>query len=447
MVGDLLERQLVRAWQRGLRGLLATVDGVPLEVVFRGHCPGGAGPDVRAALIAFGGGRLVEGDVEFHRRTSDWFGHGHHGDGRYRAVILHVVLEHDAPPPSDLDGQPVPTLLVTPEAIVESPVGVGSRGPEQCHDAARERGAETIGTILDQLGDRRLIQRAARFEADLSRQAPEALAYEALFDALGFSRNRAPFVRLAQAVPIDLLVALLGRRSETEALVLAEAILFGTAGLLPSQRDHATSDWETDETVEELESIWSLYRAEWEGQCLTESEWVFGGVRQANYPTRRIATAARLLLRFRASGIDLALLAPLRSGQPAGPELEQPYIVEDPTSYWATHCDFGQPLPGARSALLGRDRARDAVVNVTFPLGLAIAATTGDQLLAEVIWATYRSFPRPAAYEVTQRLALDLGLANRALTTARRQQGLLHLVRNHCERAACSTCPLHTGDD
>jgi hypothetical protein len=447
MASDLLERQLVRAWQRGLRGPLCTVDGLSVEVVYRGHCPGGAGPDVRAALIAIGGGRLVEGDVEFHRRTSDWYGHGHQGDGRYRAIILHIVLEHDAAPPSDAAGQPVPTVVVLAEELAESRAGAGIPGPAQCHDAARERGVEAIGTILDHLGDRRLTQRAARFEAELSRLTPEALAYEALFDALGFSRNRAPFVRLAQTVSIELLLALLGRRPDTEALVLAEAILFGVAGLLPSQRDQAASDWEVDETVEELESIWSLYHADWEGQCLTESEWIFGGVRQANYPTRRIATAARLIARLGATGIDVALLAPLRSGQLPGRELEQPYVVEDPTSYWATHCDFGRPLPGARSALLGRDRARDAVVNVTFPLGLAIAAATGDQLLAETVWNAYRLFPRPAAYEATQRLALDLGLTSRALSTARRQQGLLHLVRNHCERAACSTCPLHARDD
>jgi hypothetical protein len=440
----ILERQLVRAWQRGINGTLVTVDGTTVEVVFRGRCPGGAGPDVRNALVVFGGGQLLEGDVEFHRRTSDWFTHGHQGDARYRAVVLHVVLEHDADAPRDLTGHSVPTLVVATDELVEPTDHVSGLNPDECHRVARGRGADELGAILDGLGDRRLIQRAARFEADLTRLTPEALAYEALFDALGFSRNRGAFVRLAQTVPIELLLALVGRRPSAEALTIAEAILFGAAGLLPSQRHAVSVDWEADAAVEELESVWALYQSEWEGQHLVEGDWVFGGVRLPNYPTRRLATAARLVVRSREVGLDVAILAPLRAASATSSiDLERPYLVDEAASYWATHCDFGQPLPSHPAALLGRDRARDAVVNVTFPLALATAATNRDRALADAAWAAYRAFPRPAAYEATKRLAADLDLSGRPLSTARRQQGLLHLVRNHCERVACSTCPLN----
>jgi hypothetical protein len=422
---------------------LVTVDGTTLEIVFRGRCPGGAGPDVRNAIVAFGHGRLVEGDVEFHRRTSDWFSHGHQRDTRYRSVVLHVVLEHDIDSPRDLNELPVQTLVIAADDLAEPLADTPTASPDECHQAARARGADALGTILDALGDRRLTQRAARYEADLTRLTPEALAYEALLDALGFSRNRGPFTRLAQAVPIEILLALVGRRPLTEALTIAEAVLFGAAGLLPSQRYTTSVDWEADATVEELESVWALYRTDWEGQLLVEGDWIFGGVRQANYPTRRIGTAARLVMRSREVGLDVAILAPLRASGSSSVDLAQPYLVEDPTSYWATHCDFGQSLHGHPAALLGRDRARDAVVNVTFPLALATAATSDDRTLADAAWTAYRAFPRPTPYEATKRLAADLGLPSRALTTARRQQGLLHLARNHCERVACSTCPLN----
>src|SRR5947209_17903805 len=112
LVTHVSERNLVRAWQRGLGGPLQTTDGRELTVVYRGRCPGGAGPDVRGALLAFGGGQLVEGDVEFHLRASDWVGHGHHGDPHYRSVVLHVVLDDDAAPPRDSGGQAVPTLVL-----------------------------------------------------------------------------------------------------------------------------------------------------------------------------------------------------------------------------------------------------------------------------------------------------------------------------------------------
>jgi hypothetical protein len=442
---DLAERHLALAWRRGLPSPLITTDGRVLQIVYRGRCPGGAGPDVRGALLAFASGRLVEGDVEFHQRASDWFVHGHHGDAAYRGVVLHVVLSADGSVPFDVRGEPVPTLVISPDELAAiASANELSGNADDCHRAARERGPDALGAALDELGDRRLTQRAARFEADLSNLGPEQLAYESLFDALGFSRNRAAFIRLARAVPVALIEALLGRRPADDALLVAEAILFGVAGLLPSQRADTAVDWEADDTVAELESTWTLYRGEWSGYGLASKDWVFGGVRPANYPTRRIATAARTIVRHRTDGLARAFLAPLRPGEVKPRVLEDLFLVAEPEGYWSAHCDFGRPLPGAPAALLGRDRARDAAVNVVLPFALAIAATIDDRALADAAWATYRTFPRPAAYEATEALAADLGLSSKHVSTARRQQGLLHLVRQHCEGGGCGGCPLGT---
>jgi len=435
------ERGLVRAWQQGLAGPLRTVDGHLLAVVYRGRCLGGAGPDVRGALLAFDGGTLREGDVEFHLRSGDWRAHGHHRDAHYRGVILHVVATVDGPGPTDLDGQPIPTLVIPPEQVPATADGFGPDA-DTCHRQARERPAEILAA-LDALGDRRLTQRAARFEADLTRLTPEQLAYEAVFDALGFSRNRDAFVRLAQRVPYTALVALLGRRPDGDATLVAEAVLFGVAGLLPSQRSALAVDWEGDALVDELEGIWALYRSDWEGFGLDAADWLFGGIRPANYPTRRIATAARLVARHRQVGLDAVLLDPLRTVADSR-TLEDVFRVEEPESYWATHCDFGRALPGHPAALLGRDRASEAVVNVLLPFALACAAQRDNPNLANLAWTTYRALPRHSAYEVTRKLADDLGLATRQFASARRQQGLLHLVRNHCEHTGCRDCPLTT---
>ena len=446
MSTDLVERHLALAWRRGLPAPLATTDGQALQIVYRGRCPGGAGPDVRGALLAFANGALLEGDVEFHQRPSDWFGHGHHHDTAYRSVVLHVVLQDDGSTPFDPRGEPVPTLVISPDALrAIAATSELSGSVEDCHHTANRRGPEALVPILDELGDRRLTQRAARFEADLTILSPEQLAYESLFDALGFSRNRAAFIRLARAVPIDLLEALMGRRPPDDALLLAEAILFGVAGLLPSQRSNTAVDWQGDETVAELEETWALYRGEWIGQGLASKDWVFGGVRPANYPTRRIATAARTIVRYRTDGLARTMLVPLRSGDAKPRILEGLFLLSDPAGYWSSHCDFGRALPSAPAALLGRDRARDAVVNVVLPFALAIAATIDDRALADAAWATYRAFPRPAAYEATESLASALGLTSKQVSSARRQQGLLHLVRQHCEGGGCGGCPLWDG--
>src|SRR5438876_8876631 len=58
------------------------------------------------------------------------------------------------------------------------------------------------------------------------------------------------------------------------SLLLAEAILFGAAGLLPSQRADTPVDWDGDDTVDELEATWSLYRNDWSGLILESKDWV-----------------------------------------------------------------------------------------------------------------------------------------------------------------------------
>ena len=435
------ERILAAAWQRGLTGLLRTTDGRRLHVVYRGRCPGGAGPDVRAALLAFDDGVLLEGDVEFHRRTSDWFSHSHHDDPHYRSVILHVVLQADADPPRDPNGRPVPTLVVSRSELNDAGE---SLSVEDCHRRVRERSADSLVELIDRMGDRRLIEHAARVEADLTRLSPEQLAYQAVFDALGFSRNRTPFGRLAEAVPWARLLSVVGRRPLADALVVAQAILFGVAGLLPSQRPELASDWETNAITAELESVWGLYRQEWADDCLSVADWTFGGVRLANYPTRRIATAAYLVVRYRSVGLDQAFLAAVARPK-AGPDLEKMFLVDERDDYWSFHADFGLRLPNGPAALLGHERARDAVVNVVFPFALAIAAFRDDWAFGEAVWDLFRDYPRPTVYQATRALATEIGVADRLVRTARRQQGLLYLQRRHCERAACLSCPLAAG--
>src|SRR5439155_12329330 len=127
------------------------------------------------------------------------------------------------------------------------------------------------------------------------------------------------------------------------------------------------------------------------------------------------------------NGLVDAVLATLGAGESVPKALEDIFIVSEPDAYWSTHCDFGRALPGPAAALLGRDRARDAVVNVALPFALAMAATSDDRALADATWATYRGFPRPSAYQATESLAGALGLTSKSVGTARRQQGLLHL--------------------
>jgi len=66
------------------------------------------------------------------------------------------------------------------------------------------------------------------------------------------------------------------------------------------------------------------------------------------------------------------------------------------------------------------------------------AAAGGD--LARQAEAVYQRLPRPAAYGAVRHLDAALGQAIRV--NARRQQGMLRLLRQHCCRGDCDRCPL-----
>ena len=62
------------------------------EVLFPGVRNQGAGPDFKGAVLRRDG-KTIGGDIELHLDPSGWRAHGHHGDSRYRGVVLQVVLK------------------------------------------------------------------------------------------------------------------------------------------------------------------------------------------------------------------------------------------------------------------------------------------------------------------------------------------------------------------
>ncbi len=52
----------------------------------------------------------------------------------------------------------------------------------------------------------------------------------------------------------------------------------------------------------------------------------------------------------------------------------------------------------------------------------------------------FRQLPRPASYGAVRHL--DEAAAGSIGVDARRQQGMLFLLRNYCSQGRCGTCPL-----
>lgn len=477
------ERLVARLWeeQRPLRFPLATIEGEEIQVVYRGRRRWDRGPDFAGALISWPGARLRCGEVEVHVRSSDWWAHGHHRDPHYDGVILQVVLWDDAPSPTvRADGATVPVVALAPclsvplERLLLAPQPAAP-APIPCWRGSTEEGA--LGAMLDGCGRDRLATKADRFEADLTCNSPNQLLYQGIAVALGYSQNRLPFRRLAERVPLDLLLAyrsdaetrrrgdagrddslslweMVGVRAEATpcgdgpagtpaptGFLPLEALLLGAAGLLPSRRGLSS---EGDPRAGALERAWVEEARDWVPDPMDPLEWEFFRVRPANFPTRRIAALAGLVARWPRDGMAETLLRLVSSLDPrALPRvLEDLVLLRSPDGYWGLHCDFGRGLRRPAD-LIGRQRAAEIAVNVFLPFLVAWASHRGDPDLARCSWELYRLYPKRGDNELSRYVATHLtGLPRpRVARSACRQQGLLHLYWSWCETKRCGECP------
>ena len=89
---------------------LQTLEGESITIFNTGFLNTNAGPDFNQAKIKIGSIEWV-GNVEIHRKASDWLLHKHSRDEAYNNVILHVVWEGDQLI-ARADGSMLPTLTL-----------------------------------------------------------------------------------------------------------------------------------------------------------------------------------------------------------------------------------------------------------------------------------------------------------------------------------------------
>ena len=180
------EQDLQEIWERQrfrVEGLL-TEDATPLRIEFPGFRCVEGGPDFRGARLVLGGEPRC-GDVELHLLPSGWRAHGHHRDGAYASVILHVVLRRD---PFSEPSRALPLLVLEPYlngAVAPAPdAGEGD---------------------LDALGEEWFADRRARMERALLRASGDEVLYREILVALGYKHNKAAMAELARRCPLSTL--------------------------------------------------------------------------------------------------------------------------------------------------------------------------------------------------------------------------------------------------
>ena len=393
---------------------LRTVDGARVQVVFPGRRNGGPGPDFLEASVDVEGSGLLRGDVEIHVRARDWMSHGHHRDPAYNGVVLHVVWDADSLWTEREDTEHVPTVplkgcLQTPAEAYSGGKVPGTAPLARCDEIASALGAEQVGRFLDEAGDERFSAKAIRFQGEFAVWPPSEALYQGLLRSLGYSRNRAPFLELARLFHWSSVEGLSASVPQERRAKTISAWLLGTAGLLQG----AGSD---------IEGIWrhSLLTRE-----MRASDWCIAGVRPANHPHRRILGAGELLARF----TDEGLVEGFERALMLAAHHEDPGLLVDLTA-----------VPPA----IGNERAREMVVNVVLPFFRAFGLERNNKELEGAATFLFELSPPGPGNRKVKDMSAQLGI-RRAFgmpMTARREQGLVHLIEGPCRHGWCAECPI-----
>ncbi len=329
-------------------GLLAPAGAETLRhgrvtVLDRGSWNRREGPDFLRAEVDIAGRRL-RGDIELSPSAAEWELSGHGCDPLYNDVVLHVVF---SPPPPQWytrseQHREIPVLVVPETEWMQTS---GRSYPlESVERAAAPLEHMPLGSLVSLMqaaAARRVSHKRMLFRARADRVGEAQAWYEALASTLGYAANKQAMGMLARRAPLEEL----GQQ--------AEAILFGTAGFLfPVLPERAG-----EETRAYHRSVWDAWwplRAQYGLAENRAIPWKLAAGRPLNHPHRRVAALALAARRWKE-------LAPhLHSG--GARELTR-ILSSLSHPYWDWHCSLPSAPLGRASALIGKARIRDFLVN------------------------------------------------------------------------------------
>jgi len=396
---------------------LYTTCGQNLEVAYPGEQNLHAGPDFFNARIKLDQ-MIWAGNVEVHRRASDWYKHGHHLDPAYNNVILHVVGEYDTDVTNSL-GRRIQTVV--PEyhenLIQRYKVLKGSESWLPCTGYIKGVPIQKLNHWLSVLQAERIVQKGQRIEQillDSNLSLDEAL-YMALAPGYGIPVNILPFELLAKRVPFSVLIEF------RDSLWDLEAILFGHSGLLFPARTLGPYPM----------SLWNRYR---EHNALSIEKpiprhmWKFLRLRPPSFPTLRISQFASLIHhRFP--------LAERILGTASLSEMEQ-ILRAGASEYWTTHYLFGKsspPLP----KFPGEQFIATLLINVIVPFLFSLdknrkrssAGIRAGEILLQL---------KAESNQIIRKWG-SIGIQ---ANSANESQALLQLYNVYCKQKRCFDCQI-----
>lgn len=397
-----------------------TVQGEELEILETGlYNQSQSGPDFFNAKIKIGE-QLWAGNVEIHKKSSDWYAHHHEVDPAYDNVILHVVWEHDVEV-FRRNNSVIPTLtlkeIVHKNALenYNQLLGVQVRKWINCENDFPDFMDFDIQNWLERLYIERLEDKSKVIYALLNRNTNnwEATLFCMLAKNFGLNVNGDAFLSMANSIPFSVI-------QKTNESSQMEALLFGQAGLLDRVYDHPY--------YEELKSEYKYLKHKYKLNRKGILPVSFFRLRPQNFPTIRLAQLAGVYIKNKNLFQHLIEQKDME-------KIKSSFDIKA-SEFWDSHFTFDKEVK-ARPKKISRNFINLLLINTIIPLKFCFAHQKGA-LDFEELFSLMRKLPVEKNTIVEGFNSLRAKTAINALDS----QALIQLKKNYCAKNQCLRCNL-----
>lgn len=260
-------------------------------------------------------------------------------------------------------------------------------------------------------------------------------------EALGYSKNQQPFLKLSCNIRLRSIKEIVKLNTPDNHSLLIEALLFSIAGLLPSPR--TINDIEGKCHSGRLRKLWKIIRHQYRGESMDETEWQFFRLRPENFPTVRLAGAARLIPRLLDADYFKSIVQIVKSIEHTAGEkfkrLESLFQVP-PSEFWSSHYTFENPADRPPVKLIGKNRSEEIVLNVVVPLCLLYGRIFRDKDVRQGTLEIFKQSPALSENTITRIINDQLVKSKFKIDSTMLQQGSIQLYKYYCVEERCEEC-------
>lgn len=411
-----MEELLHYVWKHKIFPLkkLTTTTGLDLEVIDVGIHNIDAGPDFFNAKVKINGITWV-GNIEIHRKATDWYRHGHHKDKNYDSVILHVCSVIDTSVYRS-NNELIPQLqLDIPDYVwANYKYLLKMEIIPACHNAIINSDKLIKHSFMSSLLFERIQQRTKQIEERLKRYNNnwEDSFFVTLSRNFGFGINGDAFENWANRLPMNIMA------KHRDNIFQIESLFFGQAGML--------SENEGDEYYLKLKKEYQYLRSMFNKERIDVSVWKFLRLRPYNFPHVRIAQLAFLYHnRFGlfSSIIEADNIKKVRE------------IFKGETSdYWTTHFSF-KNQHYKQSKTMSQSAQNLIIINSVIPFLYAYGRHRACDFLCNRALAFLEELPPESNYIIKMWEQNGLIAEN-----AGDSQALIQLKKEYCDQKKCLYC-------